>query len=261
MRFDLSSIKFSKFDRKRNIVLPAKMSGPLAEDIGIMIGDGSLGFYKRGKTTDYTIRCTGGMIDEVPYYKSHISCLKKSLFNADFAYTETRRDNSCCLKICSKGLMEFYNKIIGLPVGNKSAIGIPDGIFENKTFIRNCIRGLGDTDFSLVFKFRDKDVPYYPVIKIDTCSKKLIEDISSALIIIGFKPSTSYDLTRRHNITGKYFTTHALALYGKSNADRWAKMIGFSNPKNNIKYQFWKENDFGPSQKQICVILNNAYKH
>ena len=51
MKFDLSEIKLSRKDVKRGLKFPSEMNEQLAEDIGIMIGDGCILSYKHNNLT------------------------------------------------------------------------------------------------------------------------------------------------------------------------------------------------------------------
>jgi len=47
MKFDLSNIELSYNDIRKNLTLPIKPSKELAEFIGILIGDGYIGYYEK----------------------------------------------------------------------------------------------------------------------------------------------------------------------------------------------------------------------
>lgn len=258
MRLDLSNINLSHNDMRKNLFLPEIMTDNLAEDIGIMIGDGCLSIFRNKRKTNYDISCIGNLYDEKYYYKNYIRNLKFRLFNINFSFTEIRRDSTCKLRAYSKGIIGFYNKAIGLPIGKKEKISIPRIIFSKKSFLISCIRGIDDTDFSLVFKRKDSEIPYYPVIKIISRSKNLIDDLKCGLTRLNFKPTTSCNIFVFDKRTKKYYIYNSLDLNGKNQLEKWMKIIGFNNLKNQIKYKFWKENDFGPSENQILGILNKG---
>lgn len=255
MKLNISNIKLSTFDLKRGLTLPDKMTSELAEDIGIMIGDGNLARRIRKGRVDYEVGCGGDLLDEKYYYKNYITNLKYKLFNVKFTLRERPKISTCELRINSKGLLEFYSSVIGLPIGKKKNIAIPNILSKEKMFLASCIRGIGDTDFSLVFKRKNDLYPYYPVIKICSMSKPLVKSLEQSLKMLGLKPTLSCDIRLLDKRTGRIYTSHSLDLNGKDNLETWMKKIGFSNPKNNIKYRFWKENGFGPSQEQIMKIL------
>ena len=64
MGFNLSNIKFSKRDLAKDIILPQRMTEPLAEEIGLHVGDGSMNFYSgRG-----LFQLRGHLIDDRAHY-------------------------------------------------------------------------------------------------------------------------------------------------------------------------------------------------
>ena len=67
MEFNLSKIKFSKNDINRNIKIPKILTKELAEFVGIMIGDGHLGYYENKDAkypyVHYEIRISGNLKD------------------------------------------------------------------------------------------------------------------------------------------------------------------------------------------------------
>ncbi len=242
---DLSKVKKSRNDLKRKLKLPTKLTPQLAEDLGIMVGDGSINIYQRNKrATDYMISCYGNSKNEREYLEKYVKSLKQELYNLHFVYSEQRK-NTCRLLTRSKGLLEFYTKVIGLPRGAKKNINIPKIVFDSDRLIKYAfLRGLADTDFALTFKKRNKKVFYYPTIKISTCSKKLVIDLSNLLLDLDFKPSVCYNMRYIHPKTRKKFTTHQLNLYGEDMLNKWVENIGFRNPKYIQKYKMWKTKGF-----------------
>jgi len=256
MQLDLSCVNPSKIDAKRGLILPNVMTTDLAEDVGIMIGDGSLRFLKRPTATDYEICCYGNLYQEKQYHLEHIRKLKYKLFGLLFNYRERPSISTCELRIHSKGLFEFYTKVIGLPFGPKQNIGIPNIMFSDKKLLAACLRGIADTDFSLVFKRKDRNKPYYPTISLDSYSKQLVVDCKRALKILGVSTTTSYDLTRTDKRSGNKTITHSIATNGVNNLSKWIATIGFSSPKNKYKYNFWLKHSYGPSQEHLINALS-----
>jgi len=89
---NISDIRFSHTDIKRGLKLPVKLTEDLAEDIGIMVGDGYVYYGKRAsnKKTDYTIGIAGHLITDKAYIQNHIYNLKKRLFGVKFQLLENR---------------------------------------------------------------------------------------------------------------------------------------------------------------------------
>jgi len=130
--FDLSKIQMSKNDIKKGLKLPEKMTNWLAEDIGIMIGDGSITVCKRKHTVNYEISCASNLQDERDYYLN--KGLKYNLFDINFKFRERPCISVCELRTYSRGPFEFYNKIIGLPLGKKNKIGYLDPFSQKNLF-------------------------------------------------------------------------------------------------------------------------------
>ncbi len=240
----------------RKLKFPEKLTLELAEDIGIMVGDGHIGSFHKGGANN-TIEVAGNMVTDKLYHSNHISGLKQRLFGLPCYFSLRPEIHTCKLRIYSKGIVEFYSRIILLPTGKKKEIHVPKIIMESNNEIKKAfLRGLGDTDFTFSFKKRHKSFLYYPSIKLGTESKNLIMDCKSILEDVGFKPVTACDMVVIHTKTKKPFTTHQLFLYGKENYEKWVREIGFSNPKNWLKYRLWKENGFCPPNAEIEKMMS-----
>jgi len=233
MKFDLSKIKLSRFDIKRSLKLPTDLNEDLAEDIGIMVGDGHIGKFKRpsNKTVDYVIVCSGNAFSDRDYVINHVKKLKLKLFSLDFpVFFAGKNSTEIRLKINSKGLLEFYTKIIGLPLNKKENIGIPRIIWKNLNFIKACLRGIVDTDFSFDIKKNN-----YPVLKLKTASKKLTKDCKKAFRLMGLESSIKTDCIEIHSKTKRAYKTNYLYLSGKDKIIKYINDIGFNNPRNLVK--------------------------
>ena len=259
MNFDLSKINFSRFDLKRGLKLPRRLDEKLAEDMGIMVGDGSIGKIVRPKrAVDYQIMCYGNAITDSLFYGNYVKNLKKDLFNLNFQFSNKPK-NTCELRINSKGLLEFYTKIIGLPLGRKGNLRVPLLIMNSTNKIKSAfIRGLADSDFSFTFRRKSKNIMYYPLIKLQTISNNLVSDLKNILEDMHFKTTTSYGLKSIHPLTKSLLTNHQISLNGKYNLERWMTNIKFNNPKNILKYNLWKKHGFCPDDKEIRKLMGTG---
>ena len=231
MKFKLSHLKFSRFDLKRNLKLPRYLNKSLAEDIGIMIGDGHISkMIRPGKAIDYQIGCYGDSKRDGSFYGEYVKNLKKNLFNLDFRFSQKQK-NTCELRINSKGLLEFYTKIIKLPLGKKGNVKIPLKVMKSKKSIKSAfIRGLFDSDGSFQIKRNN-----YPVIKLKTYSENLVNDCNKLLKSLGIISSIKTKVAEIHSITKKEYITNYLYISGREKVRRYINLIGFSNPKNISK--------------------------
>ncbi len=239
MKFDLSRLNFSRKDLLRGLTLPSEMNEALAEDIGIMVGDGCLHQTIRKTSTSNEIQCYGNATSDRTYYEIYVKNLKKELYNLNFSFL-IKKKNTCALIRDSKGLFEFYTTIIGLPRGRKDNIGLPIVIWSDTKFIRACLRGLIDSDGSFQIKMRN-----YPVVKLNFASKKLIQDCQKAFNLLGLKVSIKTDCAMIHSITKRPYITNYLYLSGHEKIEQYTQLIGFSNPKNILKLQEYKTGSLG----------------
>ena len=235
MEFNLSQIKLSRKDVKRGLKFPTEMNEQLAEDVGIMIGDGCIFSKKYNNFNNQFISVDGNSITDCEYLLNYVTDLKYNLFNVKFVPFFKKNKNEVRIRIYSQGLVEFYTKIIGLPLGKKLNIGIPSHIWENKRFISACLRGIVDTDGT--FQLR---IGNYPQIKICSSSKNLINYCQKAFGLIGIETTIKTDCIRIHSITKRPFVTNYLYLSGREKFKKYMDIIGFSNPNNILKYDLWK---------------------
>lgn len=125
---------------------------------------------------------------------------------------------------------------IGIPVGKKSHIvRIPKQIKEDMNLACAYIRGVADTDFSLVYKKR-KIVSDYPRITTDLASENMIKDICDVLDILSIKYCGPY-IRKRITRLGKPYTNYELDILGHENLWLWMKYVGFRNEKHLKKWR------------------------
>ncbi len=233
-------------DRMKKVTLPTKMSSDLAEEIGIHIGDGSLSIRPKYRHYDYFV-CLG--IHEKDYMK-HVLQLIQSLYRIKVKPIERTKDSSLIATISSKKLT-LWKLSLGLPSGDKGQINIPKSVLDSK-FILDCVRGIFDTDGSLTFKKKYKDVHYYPVIKITSKSKILISQIYDITFKLGFTVYTYFD-ERMKSSTGTISTEHSLFISGNKSLEMWMDLIGSRSPVHISKYLIWKKFGFCPPKTTLSI--------
>lgn len=256
MELDISNIEFSHQDIKRNIKLPIKLTPELAELVGIITGDGkvhlSTGINSKGKRYfHYQISIFGHYYEDRDYYNNTVDYLFNKLFNINLKPRDKIEKNLLAGQIDSKGILHFLNTIFAFPTTNKYKIGIPKIIINsNNKIIFSFIRGLFDTDGSITFQRKDKNLVHkYPIIKIGLKSKKIIKQLSNLLSLNKFSHCTLYDFKKP--LKNKIFFGNNIYISGKKNLKRWMNLINFSNPKHLTKYQIWKKFDFCPPYTTI----------
>ena len=242
-------IAFSKYDIKRNIKLPKKITPELAELIGIVIGDGNI-YMKNNR---YELHIYGDIKEDKEYHEKKILKLLDDLFNAKTSSKIKHFKNGGCRKITfeSKAITSFLTRVIGLNAGRKENIQIPKVITSGgDKIIYNFIRGLADTDFTIKFKTRYRKKNYYPIIIGHFGDKKLVYQLNKLFEKIDFH--SHIEKRNRHNKdTGKSYEGYSVNIVGKENIDRWMRKIGFNNKRHLIRYQVWKKLGFCPPHTNI----------
>lgn len=251
MKFDLSVIEKSKQDKTSGLKLPDLLTKELAEFIGIMVGDGHLGHYtgKDYRGRNYAIneiKISGNKSERE--YLEYIMNLFHSLFGIKLYYTQDTSLNAIILRKNSKSILQFLNKVCGVPLNRKTRIvDIPE-IIKNSDDSIKCVflRGLADTDFSVTFQNRTNKGHNYPVIKGGFKSKMLIKDLENLYYNLGFKYCVVYNLKVRDKKIEGYHTINCIYLNGRKNFEIWINRIGFSNPKFKRKVNKWLEDGVCP---------------
>ncbi len=200
--------------------------------------------YSKNRT--HRITYSGNLTNEKEYYKNFLFKVIKKAYNVNPIYIERPKDNTVLILVNSKDLVELKNKAFNLPCGPKDQIEIPKQILETSKFLKWCMRGIGDTDFSLSFKKNKKGINKEPRLELYTKSPKLIEDMKNILQKFGFTFSVE-------NKTGKY-SGFLLRIYGNKNLEKWLNLFGFSNSWINIKLKIWKELGYYPVNKNYSDI-------
>ena len=122
-------------DTKRRIKIPEEMTEKLAEETGVHIGDGNLSISKdSGGFEGYRYEITGDLINEAIYHEEYLSKLIFSMYNLKPSILKREEKNSIDTYCKSKAIVQFKNKILGLPIGSKKDIKIPLQILKNNDF-------------------------------------------------------------------------------------------------------------------------------
>jgi len=200
----------------------------LSEFIGIILGDGNVNFYKKGKKIGvYQIRIAGDCNKDRLYHINYIKPLCESLFNLNAKIIENKNHNERFLFLSSKELVEFFIKM-GIKSGNKitNQSTIPEWVFEKKSYIQACIRGLIDTDGS-VFRMSKRDSNLIRI-NLKNYDFKLLNDARNAFIKLDFHPS-------------KITCGNSFCISRQKEIERYLREIGFSNQKHLDRLQKFKD--------------------
>lgn len=238
---DTSKVNFSKYDIKRKIKLPRKLTPELAEEIGMHFGDGFL------SKSRFEYRLKGNQNNEREYYQDYIKPLFKILYNIEITPKDFK--DSYGFELKSKAIWEFKTKVIKIKSGKKDDLCIPEILKVNNTEILSAfLRGLFDTDGSLRFKSQYGYEKYYPVIELSLLSKNIIKEVGAILNMFGFNIWLGFN--------DKY---GRISLSGISNFQRYEKLIGWSSPKNLNKVNDWKKQYPELSRDMMDVVQRLRY--
>ncbi len=236
-----------------------ELTPEIAEICGIHAGDGYMRIRK-GNKGEIDI---SGHLEEKDYYDEHVIPLFNKIFNLDIKGKKFSRG--------SYGFVNYKKEIrnalinFGFPAGKKSNIvKVPSQILEsgNHILYSKFLRGIFDTDGNLYFrksyagvnKF-NKNYNHYPIIKIVSVSKYLIEGIIKMLLemdIVFYYHSRDSKKLNEHR-------KHYISISGIDDLEKWMKIIGIKNPVKLSRYLVWKKFEFCPPNttlEQRKNILN-----
>lgn len=249
------NVTFSKHDKRLGVSIPSQITPELAYETGIHIGDGSMsvihGKCSKGISKEYRICYSGNLIDELDFHQNIIVPIIRKIYNKHVKVVKKPYNNTCVTSFKSTAIMSFKHNVLGLPIGSKAALlGLPTAITEtSEDCIKNCIRGIADTDFSLVFLKRYREFHYYPKIRGDFANKAIVKDLEYWLEeVFGFDVTTMYDVQRIHPRTGVVSVGHIIELNGEEMLEKWMDEIGFYSSKHLSKYSLWEKFGFCPAK-------------
>lgn len=196
----------------------------LAEFTGIMLGDGSIGIYKC-KAGDkikiqHKIQITldSREIEFIEYVKN----LVEDLFGvtARLCYRES---NSVDIRSLRRDVLEFLTKQVGLKLSPKWERAIIPKQYMNNILELRVLRGLFDTDGSVVLTNNNGII--YPRLEIKMCPSPMQKQV--------------IDILKRRNfnlrVRGLDKNKIQINLNGKTELKKWLDLIGFSNKKHLTK--------------------------
>ena len=211
MKLDLSKVEISRKDRNLGMTFPKELTKELAYLIGIHLGDGTMNHYTKYY---YSIGYSGHAIDELDFYNKQINALFYKFFNKKLNFYKKKSKTGEYIELAtqSKGIFTFFKTSLGIMPGPKTHNKIPE-IIKYSNFKVYFIRGFADSDFTLTFKKRNKDLHYYPVISLSTSNKLLLLEVNSLLDDLGLISCLTLDLpTKRYD---KSHITHQMDINGE----------------------------------------------
>jgi hypothetical protein len=194
----------------------------------MVIGDGSVGTLDRP-----TIYMVGHSVDERSFYDSIIIPLIEKLFGVR-PYSYTRKGKQAyALHFKSRRLVEYLVEEIGFP-NKKEPKRVPLTIASAiEPIVLAFIRGLFDSDGSLIFSKKTYRNYQYPSIEIKSVSRKLAYSTTRLLSTLGFRASL-----------GRSAESWVVRINGCEMLEMWMTRIGSWNIKHLTKYLLWKKQGF-----------------
>jgi intein/homing endonuclease len=204
------------FITTKQIKIPKK-SKILAEFIGILLGDGHISKYQVGIT----------LSSDEKQYRGYVAKLVFKLFGITPTIVNHKSRKATTIVVSRKSLVEFCQKF-GFVGGNKikNQVDIPEWIKKNKSFSKECLRGLFDTDgcfFEHAYIANGKKY-FYLKIAFTNASLTLIESVADVL----------KDLGLNIRLSGLRYGNNGIdvRIEDSDSVERYLKIIGTHNRKH-----------------------------
>ncbi len=208
----------------------------MAELIGIIIGDGCISRCYRSNV--FRIFISGNPVEDEDYFKNYLPnlveiCLGKrpSIYFG--------KNGAIIVQFSNESFRLFLHRL-GIRERKTKTVRIPTQIQRKKKLLIRCIRGIADTDFTLIFKKSHSIKHNYPRICGHFASFRLVKDLEKALRSLDFTLNTTYKM-ERYDKRGLTITTNYINLDGHNNLKRWLELIGFSNLRILSRYLVWQK--------------------
>ena len=210
----------------------------IAEFVGIMLGDGSIGIYKCkdvGRTTImHQLKIT--VDSREAEYISYLCSLMSSVFNVNPVVNYKSNENTADIRIFRKKVIEFAISQIGLKLSPKwNNATIPD-VYMRADLATYVLRGLFDTDGCV--NLTNNNGTVYPRLELKICPLPMQNQVIDILNRNGF------DFKVQNLDKGKI----RIRLNGKKSLSKWMEIVGSNNPKHIAKMRkIIAEDGFEPS--------------
>lgn len=221
----LALLIFMKLD------FPKDISEDLAEETGWHIGDGSMNYYNHGRMTRGIYQLRGHIEDDKYHYITRIKPIFKKLYNVDLSLRDMPSTRVFGFQIWNNELVDF-KKNLGLPLGKKFTVEIPEVFLKDKKLISGVIRGIFDTDGCVYLQ--KKYGKLYPRLEINTISRPLGEQLKNLFLMLGLR-ATLYSIPGRGNKLEYY----NVSIRGIEMFHKFIQVIKPANKKHIDKYNLF----------------------
>lgn len=217
------------------IRIPQEITEELAEETGWHIGDGSMNYYKLNGSAFprgfYQLR--GHIEDDRDHYITRIKPIFKQLYDLDVSLREMPSTRVFGFQIWNNDLVKFKHAL-GLCLGKKWDITIPDVFLESDELKVAVLRGIFDTDGCIYFLKKKNRL--YPRLFITTICPTLAQQIIRIFVELGFVPSTQHYTAKQKGNRVPWFK---ITVQGDLMLDRFMEVIKPQNPKFMKRYLFY----------------------
>ena len=193
-----------------------RKSADLAEFVGIVMGDGSI--------SDYQVSITLHQADDLSYSR-YIAKLIKKLFHLTPKVYHRPKYSVLVIVVSRRELVSLLHSF-GLPIGNKirQRLAIPNWIKDKEAYTIACVRGLLDTDGTVInHQYTVNGKMYcYKKLAFTSASQQLRDDVARIFANVGIKS----------RIAGRDVRIDSV-----ENVRRYFEKIGSNNPKHLKRYK------------------------
>ncbi len=235
-----------------------------AEMVGLCFGDGSL--LKRATGKDQgklRFQLRGNITEDKAHYDSYVKPLFEK-YVGPVSKAEYTGKNKYYGIVSERQYICSYLADLGVPVGRKRELQIPQWIRSNRDFLKGFIRGFVDTDGS-VFCGKDYNYPNKGHIKIRmsivSISENLIDELSEGLQLLGIH---NIKIKRYQQKTTSWSNFSKIQIDGPNVVD-YFHIVGTHNLKLLSKFAVWRESGSCPPyttlkerQEMLNLIPINA---
>jgi intein/homing endonuclease len=224
-----------------------------AELVGLSLGDGGLTYRTGTKSLRFQLR--GSLEDDKEHYDKYIIPLFNKevmfpIFERKVGIVFNKSKGFYGISVQSEKLREL-NEVLGIPIGIKRELFIPEWIKNNRNFVLKFLRGFLDTDGSIScqrnYSIKNNELHTQIRLYLSCCSKNLMEEIYDLLKSLEFKCT----LRKGKKQKNEWSSPYTIKISGGVQVNKWFEIVGSKNPKHVTKYQIWKKFGFCPPYTQL----------
>ncbi|GEM_PF-1762770 len=230
-----------------------KITPNMAELIGVIIGDGCIDNSWSNKGC-YRIFISGNPIEDKPYMEHYLPQLIKKRLKKELK--PFMGSNGAYLLQFSCEPFRLFLEKLGIGPNKTKIVKIPQEIKDKNILLRRCIRGIADTDFTVIGANHGKKKNVYPRIESQFASEALVRDLEESLRKMGFTLNTMYNRLNKDK-RGHTWISSSINLEGPHNLNRWLKKIDFANLRLITRYQYLQKFGYLPPKTTLPQRLED----